>query len=382
MKPFKMNFNFLAVFCASVMIVAVFFPIACSKKKQEPNEIRIGAILPLTGNAANYGELMKRGVLIAQDEFNRTRVSKQTRMEVIIEDSRSGPSGGVSALNKLINVDGISAAMPALSSVVLSCVPICEKNAVVLLNCPANSPKLRDAGKFIFNVTILSDQESEYLAEYAYKEMGARTANILFINNDSGRGYRDSFAAKFTALGGEIKLSAGQDEGSTDFRTIISRFSSTPADITFMCSYYAETALFLRQCRELGFKSKWLSYASIETPDFLKLAADTAEGIVYSQPGLDVNATDPITEYFVTTFRERYREDPDFWSAQFYEGTRLLCAAIASGNENGENIRQFLTGLKDFKGLGGLITFDAKGCVARPIRMKRVSGGKFVYIER
>jgi branched-chain amino acid transport system substrate-binding protein len=335
----------------------------------------------MTGNAANYGELMRKGVLIAQDEFNGTRLSGQMHVEVIIEDSRSGPKDGVSALNKLIDVDQVSAVMPALSSVVLSCAPICERNSVVLLNCPANSPKLRGAGKFLFNVTILSDQESEYLAEYAYKEMDARTANILFINNDSGRGYRDSFATKFAALGGEVKLSEGQDQGATDFRSIVARFSSTRADITFMCSYYAETALFLRQCRELGFKSKWLSYASIETPDFLRLAGDTAEGIIYSQPGLDLNATDPITKYFVSTYREHYGEDPDFWCAQFYEGTRLLCAAVAAGAKTGEEIRQFLVGVKDFKGLGGSITFDEKGCITRTIRMKKISGGKFVYLK-
>jgi branched-chain amino acid transport system substrate-binding protein len=374
-KKVIIAFVIVAVSLLAVMLV-VWPPNSTTQRKV----VRFGAILPMTGNAANYGELMRKGISIAQDEFNNTRTSEQMRLEVIIEDSRSGPKDGVSALNKLINVDHVSAVMPALSSVVLSCVPICERNSVVLLNCPANSPKLRGTGTFVFNVTILSDQESEYLAKYAYREMGARSANILFINNDSGRGYRDSFATKFTALGGEVKLSEGQGQGATDFRSIVARFKNAPADITFMCSYYAETALFLRQCRELGFKSKWLSYASIETSDFLKLAGDTAEGIIYSQPGLEVNASDSITKYFVGTFRERYGEDPDFWSAQFYEGTRLLCAAVAAGAETGEEIRQFLIELKDFEGLGGSITFDNKRCITRTIRMKKISDGKFIYL--
>jgi branched-chain amino acid transport system substrate-binding protein len=370
----------IAIVAAVVVVLGIWLLLKPPRDAGRGTVVRLGAILPMTGNAANYGELMRRGVSIAQDEYNASRKAGQPRIEVIVEDSQSGPRNAVSGLNKLISVDAVPAVMPALSSVVLSCVPICEQNSVVLLNCPANSPKLRGAGKFVFNVTILSDEESEYLAEYAYHKMGARTANILFVNNDSGRGYRDSFAAKFAALGGEVKLSEGQDQGATDFRSIVVRFRASPADITFMCSYYAETALFLRQCRELGFTSKWLSYASIETPDFLKLAGDTAEGIIYSQPGMDINATDPISEYFVTTYRDRHGEDPDFWSAQFYEGTRLLCAAVALGTHSGEDIRRFLRELKGFTGLGGRIEFDEKGCVTRAIRMKMISGGKFVYM--
>lgn len=345
------------------------------------NVIRVGAILPMTGNASNYGELMKRGISIAVDEYNAVAGNSAAPMEVVIEDSRSNPKDGVSAMQKLLQIDKVAAVMPALSGVVLACAPIAEQNHVVLLNCPANSPKLRAAGQFIFNLAILSDQESEFLADYAFHKMGAKSVGIFFVNNESGRGYRDSFATKFIALGGTVKLSEGHEQGATDFRTIIEKFRVADADVVFLTSYYSESALFLKQAKELGFKSKWLSYASIETPDFLKLAGDAGDGVIFSQPGMDVSSSDEITTRFVGEYKKRYGKDPDFWTAQFYEGTRLLGAAIKSGAKTGDAIREYLAQLRGFKGITGGVTFDKQGCVTHPVRFKVVTRDGFKYLS-
>jgi branched-chain amino acid transport system substrate-binding protein len=343
--------------------------------------VAVGAILPLTGTAANYGELMKRGITVALDEAAAGASKPSNRLNLIIEDSKSNPKDGVSALHKLLQADKVAAVMPALSSVVLAAAPIAEQNKIVLLNAPANSPKLRGAGDFVFNIMILSDQESEFLANYAFNRLGAKTAAVVFVNNESGRGYRESFVSKFQGLGGAVKLSEGHDQGATDFRTTIEKLRSAQVDLVFLASYYAESALLLKQCKELGFKAKWLSYSSVETPDFLKLVGDAADGLIYSQPGLDIGSTDPVSRRFVDAYRKKYGQDPDLWSAQFYDGTRLLASAIDSGARTGEQMRTYLKNLKNFSGISGPISFDDKGGVTREVRFKTINNGKFEYLE-
>jgi branched-chain amino acid transport system substrate-binding protein len=233
----------------------------------------------------------------------------------------------------------------------------------------------------VFNIYILSDKESEFIGEYAYNQMGARSAGIFFMNNDSGRGYRDSFAAKFVSLGGLVKLSEGHEQGTTDFRTTIEKFRSSKVDTVFLASYYAESALFLKQSQELGFQAKWLSYSSIETPDFLKIAGEAADGLVYSQPGLDLESNDEITKRFIAVYKKRYEQEPDLWSAQFYDGTRLFWSALSSGAHTGDQIRTCFLNMKEFPGVTGPISFDENNCVTRKIRFKTIRAGAFVYIE-
>lgn len=353
-----------------------------AKDNPSPNQVvKVGAILPMTGSAANYGELMRRGIQMAVEEQGGGPAGSALKLDVVIEDSKSVPRDGVSAMQKLVQLDKVSAVMPALSGIVLACIPIAEQNQVVVLNNPANSPKLRGAGPLVFNLIILSDQDSEYLANYAYNKLGARNAGIFFVNNDSGRGYADSFNKKFTELGGKVVLSEAHEQGATEFRPIAEKFRAAKVDLVFMGSYYAESALFIKQAKELGLQAKWLSYSSVETPEFLKLAGAAAEGIIYSQPGFDVNSGDQLSQQFVTNYRKRYGQEPDLWSAQYYDGTRLLQAAVNSGARTGSQIQNYLKTLNQFHGVTGPITFDQQGCVTRQVQFKTVRSGRFEYIQ-
>jgi len=347
------------------------------KPEKDNRQIRIGAILPLTGTASNYGEMMERGIRIALEEIADDPKLSKSNIKIVIEDSRSSPKDGVAAFQKLVTIDETPAVMPALSGIILGCVPIAEQNGITLLNCPANSPKLRGAGKHVFNLYPLSDQESKSLAKYAYGNMNARSAAVVYVDNDSGRGYRDSFASEFANLGGTVTLSESHQQGTSDFRATVEKLRGAAVDLVFICSYYAESARLLKQSDELEYRPKWLSYSSVETPDFLKIVGSSAEGLVYSQPGFDVESKDPATRRFVEKYKNKYQEDPDIWGAQFYDGTMLLASAIASGARTGEDISNYLSNLNDAPSSCGPVTFDQQGCISRKINFKVVKSGKF-----
>ena len=64
----------------------------------EQPKIKIGALLPLSGDAAAYGENVKQGIELAL---------KGTNFEVIYEDGKCEGPDAVTAIQKLINLDGV-----------------------------------------------------------------------------------------------------------------------------------------------------------------------------------------------------------------------------------------------------------------------------------
>ena len=90
----------------AVVVLAVVLGIYMTKQRAASGapSVRVGAILPMTGTAANYGELMKRGISIAADECVRNRKPDAAILEVVIEDSKSNPKDGVSAIQKLLQL--------------------------------------------------------------------------------------------------------------------------------------------------------------------------------------------------------------------------------------------------------------------------------------
>ncbi len=52
------------------LLFGLLLEVGCSKKRPEPKEVKIGAILPLTGDGAKYGQSAKKGIDLAVEEIN------------------------------------------------------------------------------------------------------------------------------------------------------------------------------------------------------------------------------------------------------------------------------------------------------------------------
>ncbi len=190
MKRFSKAHTFLAI----VLIALLFCPSGCKKEEPQAKEIKIGAILPLTGSAAPYGENAKRGIELALTEINAAGGIQGSRIRVLFEDSRTDPKEAVSALNKLYSTHGVRYIIGDInSSGVLAMAPIAEKNKIILLSPGASNPKISDAGEYIFRNWHSDALEGQVDAEHAYSKMNWRTAAVLYVDAAYGVGLAETF---------------------------------------------------------------------------------------------------------------------------------------------------------------------------------------------
>ncbi len=140
---------------AAIVIVLAAFACAClDKQPTESEEIKIGAVLPLTGDGAKYGQSAKSGLDLAVEEINANGGIKGKFINVIYEDTKMEPKEGTSAVLKLLTIEKVPAIIGAMaSSVTLAIAPIAEENKVVLLSPVSSSPLITDAGDYIFRNT-------------------------------------------------------------------------------------------------------------------------------------------------------------------------------------------------------------------------------------
>ncbi len=148
MRTLTKTFVLLILLC-TFAIMTLSSP-SCSKKP-ETKEIKIGAVLPLTGSEGIWGENAKMGIEIALAEINSSGGVKGKSVRLIYEDSQSLPSNAVSALQKLISTDKVCVVIGDIaSSSVLAMAPIVEKEHVVLLSPGASNPDISKSGDYIF----------------------------------------------------------------------------------------------------------------------------------------------------------------------------------------------------------------------------------------
>jgi branched-chain amino acid transport system substrate-binding protein len=362
-----------------IIVFLVFLLTGC--KPSESNAVNVGAILPLTGGAAQYGNLAKKGIDLAVEEANSVREGSKPKIQILYEDSKTDPKEAVSALQNLLTINKIEAFITEVSGVVLATAPIAEANKVILLNCGAQNPQIRGAGEYVFSNINDANVETYQLAEYAFNKLSIRRMAILYSSASYGVGARDAMRAKFTSLGGKIVADEMFQEGATDYRTHIAKVRAARPQAVFLPGVTKDMALILKQSYESGFKPQWLSYTSFEGEDLLRIAGVAAEGAIYSSTLFDTTGNLAASR-FASAFEQKYGSPPEIYAATAYDAIRILARAIDSVGYNGPRIKDLLSHMRPYAGASGVTEFDADGMVNKPVIFKMVKNQHFVYAGR
>ena len=348
-------------------------------KRVKKGQIEIGALLPLTGSGANYGEYAKNGIELAVYEINHAGGVKGQNLVVLYEDSQSNPSTGVSGFRKLLDVNKVPATLIEFSPVVMACAPIANDNKSVLLNCGAQTPKVREAGPFVFSAIPDANQEAVQMADFAYGQLGLREVSTFCINTETGIATTEIFVKHFNKLGGKIIVKKRHDQGGGDYRPQLTSLKAMMPPGIYMISLTRESALILKQASEIGLKTQWLSYTSFQGIDILTVAKNAAEGAIYTYPKFEPSLSRKAAD-FESAYKRRYSKAPEVYAATFYDGTYALRAAMEKVGLLGEDVQQGLRTIV-YQGIAGPIDFRKSTWVDKPLQFRTVRDGQFVAFQ-
>ena len=254
------------------------------QKKAEEKVVKIGGLMPLSGDGAKYGQSAKSGIDLAIEGINAKGGVKGHKIEVIYEDSQGLPTTGVSAFQKLITSNEKPAVIGGLfSSVTLAIAPIANREHVVVLSPTSSAPAITKAGDYIFRNCASDIFEGEIMARAAKETLGLTRIAIIYINNDYGVGIKNVFKKEFTVLGGKLVAEEAFPQGATDFRTQITKVKQFNPEAVYIIGY-RELGSLLKQAKELGLNVQFLSTVMFEDPEILKIAGNAnITGTIYAE---------------------------------------------------------------------------------------------------
>jgi branched-chain amino acid transport system substrate-binding protein len=364
----------LSISVLAALAVTVTF-VGC----QPTGDIKIGAILPLTGGAAVYGQWARNGIDLATSEINAAGGIKGRKVVIVCEDDQSTPQQAVSAAQKLIATDGVKVIIGALtSSATLAVAPVCNEKKVVELSPGSSSPLLTGAGPYFFRNWPSDVFEGKSMADFAISTLKLHNVAILYINNDYGTGLKDVFKAAFEKAGGMVPLVESYDENSTDFRSQLSKVKSAKVDGIYVPGHTNELGTILRQMKEMGIALPFMSVVGFESPQTIEIAGKAAEGAYYTAPAFSPADTSSRVRQFVGAYQGKYGQPPEIFAAHAYDAVKILAGVIAEAGYNADRIREALHKVSGYPGVSGLTTFDANGDVEKPAMIKTVKDGVFV----
>jgi len=358
-----------------INIVSSFIVFNGCDKKQE-SVIKIGAVLPLTGKSAQYGNWIKNAIDLGVGEVNSSGGINGYQLKVIYEDDQANPKIASNVMEKLVNIEKVPVVIGSwASAAVLAQAPIAERNKIILMGI-ALSPKIKDAGDFIFRIQPDAKFYLKPILPLIFDSLKLKTAAILYINNEFGVDQADYFKKKYQELGGKIVFEDNFVQGVSDFRNVLTKMKRFKPEAVFV-PCYTEVGFVLKQARELNIKTQFVASVPFENPQNLEIAGETAEGVIYPYHYIDGELTDK-GKLFVEKYTEQYSEPPEGFAILGYEAIKIIAEKLKSCGTDTDCIKNELYKTKNFQGLTGPIGFDSYGEVNMPIFIKTVKNGNFV----
>jgi branched-chain amino acid transport system substrate-binding protein len=259
---------------------------------------KIGVTWPLTGPFAAIGAEFLKGSQIAVEDVNAAGGVKGHRLQLLIEDSQGTPQGGVAAMRKLVQVDGVQAIQTIFTNVVTAQIPLADELKIPTLGS-LEAPGLFAKSEYSFSHAPTWDKNLPLMAAY-WKDHGIKRVYGLLANSSLGQLQSPALRAKVAELGGEYGESF-LDPGSTDYRGVLERVRASNAQIVMLTGQgNLVEANAIKQARELGLTAQLWSFSnSYSAKSFRDAVGPYAEGLVFGGIYLDPNnpASNPYTVF-------------------------------------------------------------------------------------
>jgi len=340
---------------ALVALAIVFF---VNQTKKEPEVIKIGAILPLSGPTAWLGEMHKWGIDLAVDEINAEGGIEGKKINIIYEDDQNDPKKAVSAFRKLENTENPQIVITAMSNSGMAVRPLAKKYETILF-ANGNHPGLVEGNEWVFRIFLTSEQEAKEMAEIAYENLGIKRIAVLYINDESGEGAQKAFKSHYETYGPEVLISEKYEKDGTDFRSEISKVLSTRPNAVYVIGYGNAAAKVLNQLIELGYKNLILGTSNFAGPPLTEIASEPLENSIFTSPYFDPRLQDSIVQNFVENIQEREDKTPQWNTAMEYDGIYVISKAIKESKTlEANNIRKALETVSKFDGVAGKYRYE------------------------
>ena len=341
----------------------------------------------MTGANAAGGAMEVEGIKLANELYPTVKVGdKEYKIELVIADNKSDKVEAANAAQRLVDHDKVHVVLGSWgSSLSMAAGPIVKDKKVPALALSATNPLVTKGNEYYFRVCFIDPFQGTVMASYAFNEVKAKKAVIIReVSNDYSVGLAKFFADSFKKLTGDegaILAELNYNTNDQDFTAQLTTLKAKQPDVIFAPGNYTESALLVKQARELGITAPFLGGDTWETPEFIDVGKQAVEGAVLST----FFATEvPITrtsKVFLEAYRKQYNKEPAAVTALGFDGYLVARAAIErAGSLEGPKIREALLETKEFPGAAGLISFDENRDATKSAVIKVVKDGKFTYL--
>jgi len=344
--------------------------------------ITIVGLLELSGAGASVGNNMKSGMDLAVKEINAKGGVLGRKLEVTVLDTQTNPSVAKALAQKAIDMNAYAIVGPIFSGSVIVSMNETKRAEIPNFTGAAAAGITQQGNPYIFRTNFTQSSSMPKVAKYIKDTLKAKTVDVIYINNDFGKGGRDEFIKAAQALGMKIGADISTDQGQVDFSGPVLKVKQSAGDVLFTYTNEEESARLVRELKKQGYAKPIVGDTTIVNQKVIELAGDAANGVV-GHVALTADAPQAEVKAFADKFEKEYKFKPDHNGLQGYMTPYIIKSVTEKiGKVDSKALAAALHGavlrVRDEPGLLLDVRFDAKGDPDRVSYLVEIRGGKQV----
>lgn len=325
--------------------------------------IKIGHFGSLTGSEATFGQSTSNGIRLAMKEFNAAGGFNGKKIELKEYDTRGDAGEAKLAVERLVKSDKVVCVLGEVASKLsLAGGPVCQQAGVPMITPSSTNPRVTEIGDYIFRVCFIDPFQGFAGAKFAKENLKAKSAAVLVDQAQAyAVGLAEQFEENFKKMGGTIATRQTYTGGANDFTAQLTSIRSAKADVIYIPGYYTDVGNIALQCRKLGLSQPLLGGDGWDSSELAKIAKDAIEGCYYTNHYAP-DQPDARVQVFIKAYKSEFGgATPDGLAALGYDAARILFDSMKrAGGTDGKKLRDAIAATKNFAGVTGDITINAK----------------------
>src|SRR5690349_11195201 len=370
--------NLAAALLASALATAV----------QAADAVKIGVILPLSGNAAGAGNAARAAIEVGAEIVNNAHPELKglplaetaglpnlggAKIELDVADHQGNPSVGQSQTLRLITQDKVAAVLGAYqSSVTFTSTAVAERYGIPFVIGDSVAANITGRGyKWVFRVTpIASDFATNYMLFLNdMKKAGHKVESIAIINEntDYGTSVADTVQKAAKEHGFNVVAQVAYNANSSDVSAQVLQLKEKKPDAAIFISYTADTILYMKTMQNLDYLPPMIigDDSGFSDPSFIPSVGDISQGVM-NRSTWDIGKPGSVTYKINELYKQKTGRDLDDTSGRDMQAFFVLAAAInRAGSTDPAKIQKALqeTDLKPSQLMMGYrgVKFDQTG---------------------
>ncbi len=331
--------------------------------------VKIGISLPLSGDAAVYGESAKQAVKIFFDNFNKDK--SFYNYEIVYEDDQFQASKAATGVNKMISINKIDAVLTFMSHIGSAISPIAKRNKVLHMSV-ATDPKIAD-GEYNFTVSTSAKDEMNRLIKN-FERMKIQTVEFVTTNTSGGVIFLEAFKEAIKGKSIILKATHSINPTDRDFRPLLQKINNSKPDVVVVQLFTPAVSIFVTQYHQQG----------------MKISLTSAEGFSFIEDKNIINDfyyvdAAPASQNYIEQYKKVAGNETTNYSEYVYTMLQVLVSSfeqyakeVIDTKEVSKIINEKTTGMST--AIGKIITYP-KGVIDAPGVLKHVQDGKVVIVN-